>query len=265
LAYAHGTLSALLAATARGAFDTSFLRTLARSALNWDFQRRTEGSVQRLALQELLDEPIEVALALGPHVWGQTPVIDLVALNALVRLHDPGSIFEFGTYTGHGTINLCLNAPAAQTYTLDLPPETRRSIDGLHWEQQIDDQTIGSSIRGAPSLRVTQLYQDSRELDTAPYARGMDFVFIDGGHEFEFVESDSRKAFEMVSPHGVIAWHDFSRACPGVETYITRLAKDHDLYVIDGTQIVFCYGPAGPPTNARVVVTSRRRQAPHRP
>jgi predicted O-methyltransferase YrrM len=246
LVYAHGTLGALLAATARGAFDRSFVRALARSALNWDFQRRTEGSVRRVALQDLLDEPIEVSLALAPHVWGQTPVIDLVALNALVRLHRPRSIFEFGTFTGHGTINLCLNAPSAQAYTLDLPPETRRTIDGLHWEQQIDDRAIGSSIRDASSLRVTQLHQDSRELDTAPYARGIDFVFIDGGHDLEFVESDSTKAFEMVSPHGVIAWHDFSRACPGVETYIRRLATEHDLFVIDGTQIVFCYGPAGP-------------------
>jgi predicted O-methyltransferase YrrM len=259
MAYARGTLGGLLAATARGALDPSFLRALAGSALDWDFHRRTEGSVRRVPLQDLLDESIEVTLALAPHVWGQTPVIDVVALNTLVQLHRPRSIFEFGTFTGQGTINLSLNAPAAQTYTLDLPPQTRGSIDGLHWEQQIDDRAIGSSIRGASSRQITQLHQDSRELDTTPYAQDIDFVFIDGGHELEFVESDSGKAFEMVSPHGVIAWHDFSRACPGVETCIARLARDRDLYVIDGTQIVFCYGPAGPPTNAPVALRTQRR------
>jgi hypothetical protein len=265
LAYARGTLGGLLAATARGVFDRSFLRTIAQSALNWDFQHRSERSVRRISLQSLVDESIEVILALAPHVWGQTPIIDVVALNTLVRLHRPRSIFEFGTFTGHGTVNLCLNAPTAQTYTLDLPPATRRSIDGLHWEQQIDDQAIGSSIRGVVSRQITQLHQDSRELDTTSYASGIDFVFIDGGHELQFVESDSRKAFEMVSPHGVIAWHDYSRACPGVESYIARLATDQELYVIDGTQLVFCYGPAGPPTNAPVAMRAQGRQAARQP
>ena len=153
-------------------------------------------------------------------------------------------VFEFGTFTGHTTVNLAMNsAKDAQIFTLDLPPEERGTLDGLNWEKEIDDAIIGRHYRSSSFLpQITQILDDSRAFDAAPFLDKMDFVFVDACHEPDFVVNDSAKAFKMLSSDGIIAWHDYSRACPGVTHYLDALACKREVFIIDGTQIAFCRG-----------------------
>src|SRR5207244_13360846 len=49
---------------------------------------------------------------------------------------------------------------------------------------------------------------DSRHYDFTRFAP-LDFAFIDGGHDFETVRSDSRGAYAALCPGGCLVWHDF--------------------------------------------------------
>ena len=36
-------------------------------------------------------------------------------------------------------------------------------------------------------------------------------MFIDGSHQYEYCKNDTEKAFEMLSPQGVVLWHDYGK------------------------------------------------------
>jgi len=215
------------------------LRSFARSMLTWGFSFRGRH-LKTVSLEQLISVPIPVELSIEPHAYGETPLLDLLCLCLLVRIRQPMSIFEFGTYTGRTTLNMILNAPIkARVMTLDLPPELRSGADD--WSRTIKDMTIGSVYKGTPfENRIDQLYGDSRLFDISPYKGKIDFIFIDACHEYDFVLSDSKKAFEMLSDSGCVVWHDYSRACPGVAKYIRDLARKRGVFWIMGSQIVFC-------------------------
>ena len=58
--------------------------------------------------------------------------------------------------------------------------------------------------------KIKVIFIDSREFDTKKYLGKFDLIFIDGGHTYSVVKSDTEKAFEMISDRGIIIWHDYS-------------------------------------------------------
>ena len=242
MAYKNTTIGAVAGAIATNWFRPPFLRTIARASVEWSFKAST--SLHRVGIQSLVQTPQTVSITISGHTWGETSVEDLIALCTLVSARQPTTVFEFGTFTGHTTVNLAMNsAKGARILTLDLPAGERGTLDGLNWEKDIDDAVIGLQYRSSPySAQITQILGDSRAFDVTPYVDGMDFVFVDACHEAEFVINDSEKAFQMLSPCGVIAWHDYSRVCPGVTEYLDNLARVREVFIIDGTQIAFCRG-----------------------
>ena len=45
--------------------------------------------------------------------------------------------------------------------------------------------------------------------DGWPNGKHYDFIFIDGSHEFADIAQDTRNAFRLLKPGGVIVWHDY--------------------------------------------------------
>jgi predicted O-methyltransferase YrrM len=43
-----------------------------------------------------------------------------------------------------------------------------------------------------------------------------DLVFVDGDHSFDAVLADSRSAFDLIRPGGVVVWHDYRVIAEGV-------------------------------------------------
>ena len=199
------------------------------------------ASLPVVDLQGLGQPRQPIVLDPPPQSWGETPMSDLLALCYLCRVHLPATVFEFGTFTGLATRHLAMNSSdGARVYTLDLPPDQRAHIEELDWERGIDDSVIGSIFHGSPeAANITQLFSDSRTFDHTDLAGEVDFVWVDGCHEYEFVVSDSQKAIEMLRPGGVVAWHDVSRACPGVGQHLLELSSRHTIRRIAGTQLAF--------------------------
>ncbi len=135
-------------------------------------------------------------------------------------------MFEFGTYMGRTTLHLAHNAPDGQVFTLNLPPE-RDPRYALY---------LGVLFKGREEeKRITQIYSDSREFDTALYRNQFDFVFVDGDHSYELVKNDTQKAFQLLKQGGVIMWHDYAPKSEGLVRFFREFTQNKPLFRIRST------------------------------
>jgi predicted O-methyltransferase YrrM len=218
----------------------AFVREMARTAAVWDFNARV--SVPVVPMESLVKSGQEIRLHLGSGQFGETPVMDLVALSILVAQARPAILFEFGTFTGLGTLHLALNSPTSSiVHTLDLKPDERDSITGLDWEAAIEQSTIGSLYRAIPDVdaRVRQHWGDSRSFDTRDLHGTVDFIFIDAAHSYEFGRSDTEKAIALASPGATVVWHDYNRVCPDVQRVVAEQVPRFAPVAIADTSIAF--------------------------
>jgi glycosyltransferase involved in cell wall biosynthesis len=64
--------------------------------------------------------------------------------------------------------------------------------------------------------KVSFITADSRDFDFGRLAP-LDFVFLDGGHDYEHVTSDTRGAYAALAPGGYLVWHDFASTLPWIK------------------------------------------------
>lgn len=140
---------------------------------------------------------------------------DAPILAYLYSEHSPRRHFEFGTWEGFGAL-LCAESSEAQVWTLNLSDGERDEFGNLRYGTESVASDAGDRIgwryrEAGLQGRVHQLYGDSRDLDTEHLGRGsFDSVLVDGGHTSDVVESDTRKAIELLRPGGWLIWHDFA-------------------------------------------------------
>jgi predicted O-methyltransferase YrrM len=108
---------------------------------------------------------------------------------------------------------------------------------------------VGSRFAGAPqAARIHQLYGDSRAFDFSPWAGRVDLVLVDGGHEPDVVTADSRHAFELLRPGGLIIWDDYVAGWPGVMSAVDAL--DARVFQIANTDLAVYDDAADTPSAA---------------
>lgn len=61
------------------------------------------------------------------------------------------------------------------------------------------------------------------------YFPSVDFVYIDGDHEYEFVKRDLRLYWEKLRKGGILSGHDFTPYFPGVVRAVVEFADQHSL------------------------------------
>ena len=214
-----------------------FVRALARTAADWDFDHAV--SVPTLPVEALVEKDLDVRLRVGSGQFGETPMTDLVALSLLIAQACPSVLFEFGTFTGLGTLHMALNAPEGIVHTVDLRPSERTSISGLDWEADIDQSAVGSLYQADVDVasRVRQHWGDSRDFDTSELRGKVGFIFIDAAHSYEFVRSDTLKAIELAAPGATVVWHDYHRVCPDVQRVVAEQVPQYAPVAVAGTSI----------------------------
>ncbi len=167
-----------------------------------------------------------------------------------VLARDAHAMFEFGTATGKTAYLMARNSlPDARVVTLTLAPGGTVSYQHESGDSEIArttalaESSFGEFLysRTPAAAKITQLYGDSKEFDHAPYRASCDLIFVDGAHAYSYVLSDSRKAFEMLAPGGIIVWHDYKkRSGPPRDVYraLNHLAQSHRLVRLAGTHMV---------------------------
>lgn len=176
-----------------------------------------------------------------PSVGASVSPMECAALAALSRMVGAKRVFEFGTYKGVSTTQLALNVAAGgMVFTLDLPedhPAYSLPIPKPEERQIAAEGGKGILIPRDLLDRVTFLSSDSATFDESPYHGTIDLAFVDGAHSYEYVKSDSEKAWKMLRPGGIIAWHDCVSSHRDVVKYIKESGFNAKL--VAGTALAF--------------------------
>lgn len=156
-------------------------------------------------------------------------------------------IFEFGTCSGKTAHVMALNAPEnALIYTLTIHPSQAGDLafekdDDLHHRRRASSEAKFDKFyyEGlSTEHKIKQIFSDSKQFDETGLKKTVDLILIDGAHTKSYVESDSEKAFSMLSDFGVILWHDYKPEAPDVFLYLNNLANKLPLVHIENTDLV---------------------------
>ncbi len=190
----------------------------------------------RMGINRLADAIVAENLYDSSRSAGSVSPYELTVISRICRLLLPKVILEIGTFEGRTTLNMAINSPGAEIFTVCLPP------DKCSFQ-------IGRFFAESPErARIHQILGDSRTLD---YSRipSPDLIFIDGDHSYEGVLGDTRNAFRILSQKGAILWHDFDPCHLGsVTAALGEIEKNGFSYsAIDGSTLAIAYrvGQAG--------------------
>lgn len=151
----------------------------------------------------------------------------------------PKRLVEIGTAEGRTTINIALHSPQdSEVITLDLPPEapSAEPESGDDY-RQLGIPKPGILSKNHPlSQKIRLILADSTKFDWKPYEGSVDFVFIDGAHDYESVQKDTENAMKIVRTGGVIIWHDYG-VVDGVTRCLNELATQLPICYISGTSL----------------------------
>jgi len=156
-------------------------------------------------------------------------ILELFSLLTLLKKVDPKNIFEFGLLNGGSLYHLYLNTNEDVHITsLDCNLE--------NFYPKIENELKNQS-------RINIIHEDSTQFDPKSFKSSMDFIFIDGGHDYEIVKNDSEKALQMLAPNGVIVWDDYNTDFSGVYKYLNELqGAGLALSHIKNTSLVYLKG-----------------------
>lgn len=159
-----------------------------------------------------------------PAITFSVTLMEAVSLGVLMRKCRARRVFEFGTHRGVSTSQLAANVPDdGEVFTLDLPrtnTQTHFKVECAAEKEVANFPRKGDLIPEQLRSRVHFLEQDSALFDPKPYAESMDFVFVDAAHTMDYVVNDSEKAWIMLRPGGIVAWHDCRAQSPDVIKYL---------------------------------------------
>ena len=198
----------------------------------------------RKNIEELTDQTDPQMIQLD-HADGNVSLEELRCIAKLVKYFEPKTLFEIGTFDGRTTMNMALNAPAADIYTLDLPKaEIHKTEHRIKKGDQtfINKEESGTRFSNTEQAKqITQIYADSASYDYSQLAGKVDFVFVDGAHTYEYVKSDTEAAFTLLgSTGGLIVWHDYEwkEVIQALNEYYQADPRFGDLINIQDTSLV---------------------------
>ena len=160
---------------------------------------------------------------------------EIVFLSSISKYLNPKKIFEFGTCRGRTTTNLAVNSEGLEKlFTLNLDPDiSANDIDWLEQDYNLYEETKNATgilfKNSAACEKIVQLWGDSKEFDFSRFSN-IDLVFIDASKNYEYVYSDSKNAFNMLSKNGIVIWHDYNYA-DGVTKAVDDFAMDYNIKV----------------------------------
>ena len=158
-------------------------------------------------------------------------------------------IFEFGTCSGKTTYLMGLNSSDdTRIVSITLNPYDLNSIRKIDKDNKVSFRNIINESVYDKFLfsgkevekKIEIIFQNSLNFDYNKYKKEMDLIFIDGGHTYSVVKSDSEKSFEMINKNGIILWHDYvpgKRSSKDIVKYLNEISKQKKIYKIKHTSL----------------------------
>lgn len=184
-----------------------------KSHKNSKFKEAPKKILPEVTIESVTDKSAP-KIAEAEHKNGNVSFTELQYISKIVKFYQPKRIFEIGTFDGRTTLNMALNAPDSEIFTLDLPAQEiaktkfRVKTGDLEF---INKNQSGIRFIGTESeKRITQIYTDSAQYDYSQFENRVDLIFIDGSHTYDYVISDTLTAMKLLrNKKGTFIWHDY--------------------------------------------------------
>jgi|SRR5579871_1757589 len=177
---------------------------------------------------------------------GGLSLLETFLLVSVAKVVGAERIFEIGTFLGTTTLNLALNvSESAEILTLDMNEDQAASADQHSADIALTKKHLASSealdfLKTPLSSKVKILTGDSTKFDFSPWTAAVDMVFIDGGHDFSTVKSDTEHAFQLVRTDrpSCVLWHDYRNPeYSGLTYYLEELSVEREIFHIEDTML----------------------------
>lgn len=208
------------------------------------FFQQIPSKIPKRSLEDLIECP-ELKLGNFFSRNGNLSPYELLAIASIARARGAKRLLEIGTFDGNTTLQLALNTPEdALIHTIDLPEgdlDTKEPVLESDLTFMADTQKLRRKFLETPvAHKVQQHLGDSTSYDFSQFAKegSLDFIFIDGGHSYECVKSDTENARKVLAHNGCILWHDFTPHFGGVYQFLHELSGELELIHIEGTNLV---------------------------
>ena len=134
---------------------------------------------------------------------------------------------EIGVAAGVHAEDIMTMLNMKKLYLID-PYEPYVEVGRLHTDYLADKQKAALRLKRFGE-KVEFIYQGSDGAATL-IPNGLDFVYIDGNHTYEYVKSDIETYYPKITDHGVLSGHDFGRAYNGdVVRAVVEFVSKHNL------------------------------------
>lgn len=137
-----------------------------------------------------------------------------VLANALEALPPPYSIAEIGVYDGTCSELLRKLLPTATLFLVD-PWEIDATYEASDGVRTIEDSSMNEAFKKVQDLfqndPLAHILKKTSKQAASLVPDGLDLVFIDGNHDYEFVKEDIELWLPKIRPGGILAGHDYKR------------------------------------------------------
>ncbi len=175
---------------------------MSNSALAWNPTVRGIRPHELFSRIDAKDRIVEMQIPPHRGAGGLTLLETCVLLTAS-RIVKAKRVFEFGTFRGSTTLNLALNIPAdGRVFTLDLDPQCIAEVSQHPADTQFTKLHLATPaldfVGSTVEQKIQSLMGNSVAFDFSEWKDSIDLVFIDGGHDYNTVKSDTENV--LVQP-----------------------------------------------------------------
>ena len=168
------------------------------------------------------------------YISGNISMTEIFYIVMAIALFKPEKIMEFGTFNGRTTLNMAINFNG-ELITVDLPKKkklrTKFPLEDKGNKRGLDESGyVGNKAKLWQGQdreivnRITQIWEDTAQLKFNEHKNQYGFVFIDASHSYQNCLNDSNNAHQLLTPGGIIFWHDYN-GWPGVTEALNEYYK----------------------------------------
>ena len=171
----------------------------------------------------------EIRLSNLTYITGGSGVLDYALLKTLAMKFDLRNYLEIGTYIGESILNVSDVCERCIGITAD--PQSPFAASSFCRINNTPD--FSNRLTEAKNIEIYYC-MDSKEYDFSRFDKIPDLVFIDAGHHYADVKSDSENIWKIKKDNTIVVWHDFVEAYGVVAGVHDALGNDFDnVFVFD--------------------------------
>ena len=214
------------------------LKNSLKLQINLEYRRllAAKYGIKEIQVEDLFDwDSLELKVSRPTTSDGHTSKLELLILIGFAKCLRAGdNVLEIGTYDGNTALNCAINLNEhSKVITVDLPEHSDKEGQ-LAYDTYLIKNPNRMVKRCAHLPNVQQIYEDSTKLNFSDLDFNM--AFIDGGHDYDTVKSDSINVLRYIKSPAVVLWHDYDVENP-VGEVLHELADQYTLFQIKGTRM----------------------------